>query len=293
MTATESNVLEPAFCGLFPHPPIVVPEVGRERHGECRPTYDACREFARRLVASEPDRLLVVSPHSPRARRAFGLWSGDRLQGNLGRFGAPRAAVDLANDPQAVAALAGAAGAHGVETWTIPSEPLDHGAVIPLWFVQEAGWDGPTSIASLPWSDDPRTMEAFGRTVADAFAPLAGSTALIASGDMTHRALPGAPAGYHPRAVEFDRTLTDLVRQGRLADISAIDPGLRKDAAEDAADTSIIAAAIGFRPRGAEVLSYEHPFGVGYLVAVFHQSPHPPVPSPSPPSHPPGRGGDS
>jgi aromatic ring-opening dioxygenase LigB subunit len=274
MTVTKTNVLEPAFCGLFPHPPIVVPDVGRERHDDCRPTYDGCREFARRLVASEPARLFVVSPHSPRATRAFGLWSGERLQGNLGRFGAPQAAVDLPNDPEALAALERAAEAHRVETWTIPSEPLDHGAVIPLWFVQEAGWDGPTSIASLPWSEDPRTMEAFGRTVADAFVPLPGATALIASGDMTHRAIPGAPAGYHPRAVEFDRTLTELVRQGRLADIPDIDPGLRKDAAEDATDTSIIAAsAIGFRPRGAEVLSYEHPFGVGYLVAVFHAGP--------------------
>ncbi len=276
MAMNEAAVLEPAFCGLFPHPPIVVPDVGRERHDDCRDTYDACLEFARRLVASRPSRLFLVSPHSPRARRAFGLWSGERLQGSLGRFGAPQAAVDLANDPQAVSALEEAAANHGVDTWTIPTEPLDHGAVIPLWFVQEAGWDGPTSIASLPWSDDPRTMETFGRTVAAAFAPLSGPTALIASGDMTHRAIPGAPAGYHPRAVEFDETLTDLVRQGRLADIAGIDPGLRKDAAEDAADTSIIAAAaIGFRPREAEVLSYEHPFGVGYLVAVFHQNPHP------------------
>jgi len=284
MATPEATVLEPAFCGLFPHPPIVVPDVGRERHDDCRPTYDACCEFARRLVAAEPARLFVVSPHSPRARRAFGLWSGERLQGNLGHFGAPRAAVDLANDPEALAALAVAAKTHGVDTWTIPSEPLDHGAVIPLWFAQEAGWNGPTSIASLPWSENPRTMEAFGRTVADAFAPLPGATALIASGDMTHRAIPGAPAGYHPRGVEFDRTLTDLVRQGRLADIAGIDPGLRQDAAEDAADTSIIAAAaIGFRPRGAEVLSYEHPFGVGYLVAVFHRGPHPLTPSPGPP----------
>jgi len=31
-----------------------------------------------------------------------------------------------------------------------------------------------------------------------------------------------------------------------------------------------VASALGFRAHGNEVLSYEHPFGVGYLVAVFH-----------------------
>ena len=82
---------------------------------------------------------------------------------------------------------------------------------------------------------------------------------------------PDAPAGYHPRAVEFDRALTDLVAAGRLDAIGDIDPELRELAAEDAADSSqLAAAAIGYRPHGAEVISYEHPFGVGYLVAVFH-----------------------
>ena len=95
--------------------------------------------------------------------------------------------------------------------------------------------------------------------------------ALVASGDMTHRARPGAPSGYHERAVEFDQALTDLVRAGQLDAIGGIDAELRALAAEDAADTAqIVAASLGDDRRGHEVLSYEHPFGVGYLVAVFH-----------------------
>ena len=37
-------------------------------------------------------------------------------------------------------------------------EPLDHGAVVPLWFLVEAGWQGPTCLVSLPWSADPALM---------------------------------------------------------------------------------------------------------------------------------------
>lgn len=269
--STTFTPLEPSFCGLFPHPPIVVPDVGRDRLADCRPTYDACREFARRLVASRPRRLFVVSPHSPRERRAFGLWSGERLRGDLASFGAPRSAVDLPNDLEVVAAIERAAAAERVRTWAIPSQPLDHGAVIPLWFFAEAGWDGPTAIASLPWICDPGVLAAFGQASAGSLATFSGRSALVASGDMTHRARPGAASGYDPRAVEFDHELTRLVADGRLDEISAIDAGLREVAAEDAADSSIVvAAAIGYRPHGAEVLSYEHPFGVGYLVAVFH-----------------------
>ncbi len=265
------TTVHPAFCGLLPHPPIVVPEVGRERLDGCMSTVDACRDFARRMMATEPDRLFVVSPHSPRQGSAFGVWDGDRLRGDLGRFGAPGSAVDLANDSEMVEALARAAGAQGQATWSIPPEPLDHGAVVPLWFLVEAGWSGPTCLASLPWHATPAAMEAFGRALAAAAASLEGRAALIASGDMSHRCKPDAPAGYHPRAVEFDRALTGLVGDGRLDAIGSIDAELRELAAEDAADSSqIVAAAIGYRPHGEEVLSYEHPFGVGYLVAVFH-----------------------
>ncbi len=263
--------VHPAFCGLLPHPPIIVPEVGRGRLGDCMSTVDACRDFARRMAAARPERLFMVSPHSPRQGRAFGLWTGQRLRGDLGRFGSPGSAVDLPNDPEMVAALSGAAEGRGLGTWSIPEEPLDHGAVVPLWFLVEAGWDGPTCLASLPWHAAPEVMEAFGRALGEAVAALAGRAALVASGDMSHKVKPDAPAGYHPRAVEFDHVLTDLVRDGQLDAIGAIDAELRDLAAEDAADSSqIVAAAIDYRPHGEEVICYEHPFGVGYLVAVFH-----------------------
>ncbi len=263
--------VHPAFCGLLPHPPIIVPEVGRERLDDCRATLDACGDFARRMVAARPERLFMVSPHSPRQHSAFGLWAGERLRGDLGRFGAPRSAVDLPNDPEMGQALSNACESLGLGTWHIPEEPLDHGAVVPLWFLVEAGWQGPTCIASLPWNATPRVMEAFGRALAQAAGRLAGRAALIASGDMSHKVKPDAPAGYHPRAVEFDHALTQLVREGRLDAIGDINSELRHLAAEDAADTSqIVSAAIGYKPNRPEVISYEHPFGVGYLVAVFH-----------------------
>lgn len=266
-----TTTVRPAYCGLLPHPPIVVPEVGRERLADCRATHDACMEFASRLTAARPDRLFLVSPHSPRTQEAFGLWTPTEHHGDLSRFGAPGAAVRLPNDPEGIAAVDNACERAGLATWSIPPAPLDHGAVVPLWFLQTAGWHGPTGIASLPWSADPALMVAFGTAVGEALARVGGRPAIVASGDMTHRALPGAPAGFHPRAVDFDRTMTDLVARGRLSELPRIDPALRELAAEDAADSATIAcAAIGFEGHGVEVLSYEHPFGVGYLVAVFH-----------------------
>ncbi len=264
--------IRPAFAGLLPHPPIVIPSVAMERLDQCRSTTAACREFARRLCAARPDRLVLVSPHAPRKPTAFGIYTGRCLRGDLSRFGVGRVEVSLPNDLDVVEALQSAAVGSGVQTWRIPAgQELDHGAVVPFWFLREAGWNGPTCIASLPWQSTPGLLAAFGKVVAAAVGQQRSRAALVASGDMTHRAQPGAPAGFDKRAVEFDYALTSLVREGRLRGIGDIDPKLRDLAAEDAADSAIVvAAAIGFEPHGNEVLSYEHPFGVGYLVAVFH-----------------------
>ena len=259
------------FSALLPHPPIVVPAVGRSRVEGCRATLDACRELARRVVAKGPDRIVLPSPHAPRRRDAFGIHAGDRLAGDLARFGAQDAAIDLPSDLEMASALGQEVRREALSTALLPTdEPLDHGACVPLIFLAEAGWEGPTCLVGLPWIRTPQVYESFGHACARAADRLDGRTAFIASGDMSHRVLPDAPAGFHPRAVEFDRQLVDLVRQGRLREIRDLDPKLRELAAEDAVDTSIMAcAAAGYRNRGHEVLSYEHPFGVGYLVAVF------------------------
>ncbi len=263
--------LAPRLCGLLPHAPILVPGVAGPRIGRCRQSSEACAEFARRLVAGGPERLFLVSPHAPRIGNAFGLYGGERLRGDLSASGAPAVSVDLPNDRGATAAIVAESGSSDLAVWTIGGCTLDHGAVVPLWFLAAAGWRGPTCVASLSWTESGTGCAAFGRAVGRAYARAGGTVALVASGDMTHRASPGAPEGHDARGVQFDRRMTELVRGGRLREVAELDPRLREAAAEDSVDSAtVVAAALGFQAHGAQVLSYEHPFGVGYLVAVFH-----------------------
>lgn len=263
--------LEPAFGGLLPHAPILIPAVAGERLALCRRSHAACSTLARRCVATAPARLVLVSPHAPRRGRGFGLTHGAQVRGNLDEFAAPTAAVDLPGDPAAAAAVERVAGARGLATWRIQPAALDHGSLVPLWFLAEAGWNGPTLVLSLPDEVTPHALQAFGAALADALAGLAGRPAFVASGDLSHRAAPRAPAGFDPRGARFDRDLTDRIASGRLAELRTIDPGVRAAACEDAIDPlTLVCAALGSRTRGAEVLGYEHPFGVGYLAAVLH-----------------------
>ncbi len=252
---------------LMCHAPIVVPAVGGARARACRSSTRAMLEAARRVVAATPDTVVLLSPHTPRVRGAFSLVAGPRVRGDLGDFGAEEVSCDLPRGEHAALAIGDACRDEGVALEELRLRRLDHGAMVPLAFLVEAGWQGDTMVIGLPAEPSAEQCVALGRALKKAAEDK--RWALVASGDCSHRLVPEAPAGFHPRAAEFDRALVERVRAGDDAGLFTIDEALRDLAAEDVLDTAQVAAAATGAAARRELLSYEGPFGVGYLVAVL------------------------
>ncbi len=259
-----------AIVALMPHPPILVPAVGRERLTDVNASLAAMREISREILATQPETIVLISPHSPRSPFAFGVWDCEELRGTFAPFNAPDEGVVLPVDSQFVQALAKAGPRAGVQISGIPAGPLYHGAAVPLWFLMEAGWRGPTVVIALN-SPGAGGIHGIGHAIAMAADHLRKKIAIVASGDMSHRLIPGAPAGYEPTAKDFDARFIDLLRAKAYRDIERIPPGLQARAAEDVVDSTAVAlSATGWKSDGGRVLSYEGPFGVGYGVAVLY-----------------------
>jgi MEMO1 family protein len=256
---------------LLPHAPILIPEVAGERLADCRASVEAMEAAARRLVAAKPDAVVLVSPHAPRADRAYAVTSGS-VSGSLARFGASQTAVRLPGDAVLTALLRDEATTCGLATADLPASNLDHGSVVPLWHLAQAGWDGPTVVIALTMEDNSRVGE-FGECVAAVAVRLGKRVAVVASGDMSHRLKPGAPCGYDPEAAKFDAAFIAQLCRGATRELAAAVEPLQECAAEDAVDPTLFAlGAAGWRADGREVLGYEGPFGVGYGVAVLFAS---------------------
>ncbi len=263
------------FAALMAHAPVFVPAVGGERVGQIASTVASTREVAREVVAVQPEALVLISPHLPRKSKAFGIWAEQRVAGSLAQFGAPGAAANLPNDLPLASAIEGEARARGLNTWPIQGVALDHGAMVPLWFLTQAGWCGPTALLGLNYPFE-GGMETLGAAIHAAAQRSGRRIAVIASGDMSHRLLPGAPSGYDPRAQNFDRAFIETVQRGDYPALGRMDRELQELAAEDVVDSTMIAAtAGGGDATGHRVLSYEGPFGVGYGVAVLFDPPAP------------------
>jgi AmmeMemoRadiSam system protein B len=112
----------------------------------------------------------------------------------------------------------------------------------------------------------------FGRAVGEALWESSERIVYVASADLSHRLLPGAPAGYDPRAPEFDQAVADNFARGDWEGLMSIDPALVRAAGECgyrslAVLAGVVQAVRSFGARTTNHLySYEGPFGVGYLV---------------------------
>lgn len=253
------------WSGLMPHPPIIVATVGRQRCAQAQPTIDACHHLAADFIAAKPDRLVLISPHSERPRKGIGLWAGARVQGDLSRFGAPQTKVALTTDREWIARFQATYAA----TIDLDGQPLDHGAMVPLYFLTRAGWDGPTAVLGLPW-DEADELDRIGMAVKHACSD-DKATAILASGDMSHCLLADGPYGFHPNGPEFDRQFVEAIRRGAYSDAQTIDGQLRFDAKQDVLESSRIAwVAGGYANQNHHFFSYEGPFGVGYSVSKYY-----------------------
>jgi aromatic ring-opening dioxygenase LigB subunit len=134
---------------LMPHAPILVPAVGGARGDAAKASSRAMRAAAVAVLNHRPETLVLISPHAPRRAGAFGIWANERLEGSFEQFGAPQAHLSFPNDVRLAETIAVEAQLRNVAVWAIHQPRLDHGALVPLWFLAGAGWQGPTVIISL------------------------------------------------------------------------------------------------------------------------------------------------
>jgi AmmeMemoRadiSam system protein A len=255
---------------LMCHAPIVIPAIAAQQAHACSTTTEAMRKTARALIAHEPALVVLISPHAPRRPKSLGVTFDQVLSGDFARFGHPQVALRFEGAPQQAASIARHAESHQVSTHVLQGSALDHGSLVPLFFLHEAGYRGRVIVVSLPYpGSDLET--AFGEALRDAAQASRERWAILASGDMSHRLTRNAPAGYEPRAHEFDKGFARALRHGDLRAALAPDPDLQELAAEDVVQsTAVAAAAVQYAARGTQVFAYEAPFGVGYLEALLY-----------------------
>lgn len=253
---------------VVPHSPNLVPAVGRERSLEAARTREAMTELG--IIIAEdrrPRNCVIVSPHSPFLPEAFGVWEGKHLKGSMERFQAPNVTVSVDLATELAETIVDVAGRMEIPVGRLLEEwDLDRGVTVPSLFLLPTDEVRvvPVAISMLGWEEH----WLFGTSIAKAAERVEGDTVIVASSNFSHRVTPDAPHGYSAAGPAFDTRVRDAVERGRLRELLDIPHDLCREASECGFSPLLVlgGAFDGHSVKG-RVLSYEAPFGIGYLVA--------------------------
>jgi len=147
----------------------------------------------------------------------------------------------------------------------------DWGFNVPLFFLaKDFKGEITTYLVGL---EEPRFYFEKGKEVYKSISQRSNSqkVVLIASGDMSHCLKEEGPYGFNPDGPKYDKALIDALKKKDIETILKLDD-LYPEAGECGLRSFCFllgileASGINWQP---EILSYEGPFGVGYLVANF------------------------
>ncbi len=261
-------------AGIAPHPPLIIPDIGREELSKVSDTVESLKQFSLQVASSNPDTVILITPHGPMHRHAPAIQAGEILEGDFAPFRAPHVHLSAQNDRVLIDAIEAEAQEKGPgvlrleeSTHSRDAVALDHGITVPLYYLQEAG-TGQSIIAitfaPLPHAD----LFQFGKAIQKAVLQTGRKAAIVASGDLSHRLTRFAPAGYSPQGQVFDSQLVEHIRNYDVKALLNMDESVVSDAGECGLRSIIILlGCLDGLDVSSRVLSYEGPFGVGYLVA--------------------------
>ncbi|GFN35712.1 AmmeMemoRadiSam system protein A [Tepidimicrobium xylanilyticum] len=263
---------------LFPHPPIIIEEIGGRDREKAIKTLEGSQSLAQDIAEKRPSTIILVTPHGPLFRDAISISTTPILEGDFRDFGAAHVKFRFENNLEMVKDIIFESGKKNIpianvnedlaESFNI-SLKLDHGTLVPLYFVDKV-YRNFKLIHITYGLLSPKELYVFGQIIQDMVLKSEEEASFIASGDLSHKLSHDGPYSYSPYGEKFDKEIVNLLEKGDFKSIVSFDLDLSERAGECGLRTLMILSGFldGFNVK-PEVLSYEGPFGVGYCNAKF------------------------
>ncbi|MFH0955836.1 MAG: AmmeMemoRadiSam system protein B [Candidatus Falkowbacteria bacterium] len=256
------------FSAIVPHPPILISTIGKENINQLKATSDSYLKLEQDLYVSQADTIIIISPHGHLQEEAFTINLSPEFKGDFKQFGDLTTKFSLNGDIEL---------AHQIKEKLETKAPLqlisrtelDYGASIPLFLLTRHL----PKIKIIPLYYSGLSLIShyhFGQMIKSKLLSSSTRIAIIASGDLSHKLSKNAPAGYSPKGKKFDKKLIDSLLKKQTDEIIKFKQELIADAGECGLKSIIILLGIleGIKYE-PQLLSYESPFGVGYLTMNF------------------------
>ena len=257
---------------MVPHPPMIVPEIGRGSEAQITETIRAYERVADEIASLAPETIIITSPHSIMYADYFHISPGRKAGGSFASFRAPSVRFDEKYDKDLADEIARLADVEDFPAGTMGErEPaLDHGTMVPLWFIRNKYKEGSIvriGLSGLPLTDHYR----LGMIIRDAVRNTGRRVVFVASGDLSHKLQDHGPYGFAPEGPVYDERIMDVMGRASFGELFDFDNSFCDKAAECGHRSFVIMAGVfdGMTVR-AERLVHQDVTGVGYGICTFY-----------------------
>lgn len=256
---------------MVPHPPLIVPAVGRGGEKDIAETTNAYEQVAMDIARIAPDTIVITSPHSIMYSDYFHISPGTGAVGSFENFGAPQVSFSESYDTEFVSRLEQTLSVNSFPGGTLGErdKALDHGTMVPLYFIRKHYQGGKIiriGLSGLPLSDHYK----LGTYIRQVSEELGRTTVIVASGDLSHKLKDYGPYGFDPAGPVYDEKIMEAAKNADFGGMLQFDEGLLDKSAECGHRSFVIMAGCfdGLDVR-ANALSHQDITGVGYGICIF------------------------
>jgi aromatic ring-opening dioxygenase LigB subunit len=256
---------------IAPHSPLLLPTIGKEYQSQTKKTVRALTALAQEIYALRPQVIVVLHPHGPIHPGSFVVNVADRLTANLSEFGDLVTAATWRGALTLGHRLQERAEDHGFSLKLVPATTMSYDVAVPLFFLPQHI----TTASVLPIGPaalDRQTHVHCGTLLSEEFHQTRERIFVLASAELSHHASPAAAGGPRPEGTAFDRAVVKAIAKRSLAEqLLDLDPtGVELAESCGYPPRQMLAGVVKRQRTVVRRLSYESPFGIGLLVAIFH-----------------------
>ncbi|MCI1477608.1 MAG: AmmeMemoRadiSam system protein A [Clostridium beijerinckii] len=260
---------------LMPHPPIIIPDIGKGEEKKIQETSLACNKIGREVADIKPDTIIIITPHATMFSDAIAISDEEKISGDLSQFRCTNIKMDIPIDKEFNIKLGTACHVEGIPSVLVDSEllrrynvnyELDHGSIVPLYFINKYYNDYKLVHITYSMIGDINLYK-FGMEMKNVAEKLNRRAVIIASGDLSHKLKEEGPYSYSPYGELFDKALLGNLEKGDVLGAFNMNKTMISEAGQCGLNSVyILLGAMEGKEIKGELLSYEGTFGVGYGV---------------------------
>lgn len=258
------------FAAITPHPPLLIPTIGKEALPKLAKTAAAFARLEEDLYLAKPEVICIISPHGRLLSDAFTINFCKEYKTDLREFGDLTTRLKFKGGGHLASRIWQETKRASFKSVLISEPKLDHGVAVPLYYLTPHLPQVEILPIGFATNLPAKIHLDFGTLLKEFIMKSSRRIAVVASADLSHALTSDAPAGFNARAAEFDAAVQELLATRNTAGLVQLDEGLVESAAECGLRSILILLGILRNMHYTfEAFSYEAPFGVGYLTANF------------------------